>query len=150
MRGPTRVTIGWTLLAMLLVSLAVVVGPPAGAHHRSGPCDVHRREGEPLRSHSTRLIRCAAAEWEVPGGPERAICIAEAESHLNPRAVSEDGEYVGLFQHSAAAWPERFDEWTEPAWERDPRATSGRSNAIVTIRIVNANGWGSWSGVGDC
>jgi hypothetical protein len=149
MRGPTRGFVASTLLASLIAAI-VLVAAPAGAHHRAGPCDVHRRDGEAVRSHSTRLIRCAVAEWDVPGGVGKALCIAEAESHLNPRAISEDGAYVGLFQHSAAAWPDRFAEWTEPAWELDARPTSGRSNAIVTIRMVNANGWGSWSDVGDC
>jgi hypothetical protein len=149
MRGPRRAFAGSTLLAMVLASLALVA-VPASAHHRAGPCDLHRRDGETLRSHSTRLIRCAVDEWEVPGGVEKALCIAETESHLNPKAVSEDGAYVGLYKHSAEAWPDRFLEWTEPGWELDHRATSGRSNAIVTMRMVNANGWGSWSDVGDC
>jgi hypothetical protein len=146
MRGPSRVLTATMLVTIMLVASASV----SNAHHRAGPCDVHRRMGETLRSHSTRLIRCAVAEWEVPGGAEKAVCIAEAESHLNPRAVSEDGAHVGLFQHSAAAWPDRFAEWTEPGWELDERPTSGRSNAIVTIRMVNANGWGSWNGIGVC
>ena len=144
MRGLARASAA--VVAVVLLTLPT----PSYAHHRAGPCDVHRRDGETVRSHSTRLIRCAAAEWEVPGGAEKAICIADAESHLDPRAVSEDGAYVGLFQHSAAAWPDRFAEWTDPAWELDERPQSGRTNAIVTMRIVNANGWGSWGRVGDC
>jgi hypothetical protein len=134
MRRPTRAP------AAIVAAVLLALSTPASAHHRVGPCDVHRRDGETARSHSTRLIRCAVAEWEV----------AEAESRLNPRAESEDGAYVGLFQHSAAAWPDRFAEWTEPEWQLDERPTSGRTNAIVTIRMVNANGWGSWSGIGDC
>lgn len=149
MRGPSR-TLAAAIVAAILVAPATLLATPASAHHQAGPCDVHRRDAETVRSHSTRLIRCAVAEWEVPGGAEKAICIAEAESHLNPKAVSEDGAYVGLFQHSAETWPDRFAAWTEEGWELDPRALSGRSNAIVTIRMVNANGWGSWSGVGDC
>jgi hypothetical protein len=103
-----------------------------------------------VRSFSKRLIRCAAERWEVPGGPEKAICIAEAESHLNPRATSEGGEYLGLFQHSAEAWPDRYEAWTRPAWELDESALSGRTNAIVTIRMVNDGGWGPWEDVGGC
>jgi hypothetical protein len=99
---------------------------------------------------SRRLIQCAAEEWRVPGGAKRAICIADAESHLNPKAVSAGRRYLGLFQHSAEAWPDRYESWTKRAWDLDESALSGRTNAIVTIRMVNANGWGPWSGVDDC
>jgi hypothetical protein len=57
---------------------------------------------------------------------------------------------VGLFQHSADAWPDRYDAWTRKAWQLDPRARNGRTNTIVTIRMVNANGWGPWRGAGGC
>jgi hypothetical protein len=33
-------------------------------------------------------------------------------------------------------WPARFTEYTRPAWELSPRALNGRTNAIVTIRMV--------------
>jgi hypothetical protein len=103
-----------------------------------------------VRPFSRRLIRCATERWEVPGGAEKAICIADAESNLNPRATSAGGEYLGLFQHSAEAWPARYDEWTRPGWDLDESALSGRTNAIVTMRMVNDAGWGPWEGVGDC
>lgn len=146
MRGTSRSLMAASVAVLVLAAPAA----PAQAHHLEGPCDVHRREGESVRSHSTRLIRCVVGEWEVPGGAEKAVCIADAESHLNPKAVSESGDSVGLFQHSADAWPDRFEAWTEDEWELDERALSGRSNAIVTIRMVNANGWGAWGDVGDC
>jgi hypothetical protein len=136
---------------MVLAVLGLAVLPaPAQATNRPGPCDVHRHEGEPLRSWSRRLIRCAAERWEVPGGPEKAICIADAESGLDPEASSAHHEYLGLFQHSAEAWPERYDAWTRTGWALDETALSGRTNAIVTMRMVNASGWGAWEDVGDC
>jgi hypothetical protein len=88
--------------------------------------------------------------WEVPGGFEKALCISETESGLNPESTSESGDYLGLFQHSAEAWPDRYEEWTRPAWDLDPSALSGRTNAIVTARMVNVSGWGHWEDVGDC
>jgi hypothetical protein len=136
--------IGILALALLLPAA------PALAEHDDGPCDVHRREGEAVRAHMKRIIRCATDRWSVPGGAEKAICIADAESHLNPDAVSAGGTYLGLYQHLAEAWPERYEEWTRRAWELDESALSGRTNAIVTIRMVHENGWGPWSGVGDC
>jgi hypothetical protein len=144
MRGPLR------LLVILLVSGLVAGASPVAAAPTTGPCDLRRVDDEGVRSFSRRLIRCATERWEVPGGADKAICIADAESNLNPRATSAGGEFLGLFQHSAEAWPERYDEWTRPAWELDANALSGRTNAIVTIRMVNDAGWGPWEGVGDC
>ena len=54
----------------------------------------------------------------VPGGQDRAICIARRESGLDPTATSSPtGEYRGLFQHDRDLWPARYDRYTEPAWE---------------------------------
>jgi hypothetical protein len=148
MRGPLR------LLAILLVSglmSGLVVGAaPVAAAPAVGPCDLRRGEDEGIRTFSRRLIRCAVDRWEVPGGADKAICIADAESNLNPRATSAGGEYLGLFQHSAEAWPDRYETWTRPGWGLDDSALSGRTNAVVTIRMVNEDGWGPWEGVGDC
>lgn len=144
-----RPSIRVVAVAGVLVTLASVAAP-AVAEHRPGPCALDRAENEDVRRYVKRLIRCATGEWPVPGGAERAICIAEAESHLNPKATSEDGAYLGLFQHAAEAWPGRYRDWTEEDWELDDRALNGRTNTIVTIRMVNANGWGPWRGAGDC
>jgi hypothetical protein len=138
------------MLVCLLALASIAAGTASGTALRRGPCDLERADGETVRGHSRRLIRCAAERWEVPGGARTAICIAEAESHLDPEATSADGTYVGLFQHSAEAWPDRYAEWTRPAWQLDESPLSGRTNAIVTMRMVNADGWGPWRDVGDC
>jgi len=144
-RAPNRLLA--TLLALALLSL------PASALARTarvGPCDLRRGDAESARAFSKRLIRCAAERWEVPGGSDKAICIADAESGLDPEATSADGEYLGLFQHRAEAWPDRYRTWTRPSWDLDSSALSGRTNAVVTMRMVNADGWGPWEGVGGC
>ena len=107
-----------------------------------------RLEGEAIQDFSRRLIGCAASRWPVEGGAEKAICIAERESGLIPTASSPTGMYVGLFQHSAADWARRYEEWTRPNWRLKVNPYNGRTNAIVTIRMVNAEGWGPWAGVG--
>jgi hypothetical protein len=146
-RGPAR---------LLAVALAIGAIAPLGVaradegDERPGPCPIVRAEDQGVQDWVRDLIRCAERRWEVPGGAEKAICIAQAESGLDPKAVSEDGTYVGLFQHSAAAWPDRYEEWTRRAWALDERPLNGRTNVIVTIRMVNAGGWGPWEGVGDC
>jgi hypothetical protein len=135
-----------SIVALGLLSVPV----SADVHRGSGPCDLRPHGSESVRSLSRRLIRCAAERWEVSGGPERAICIADAESGLDPEATSDHGAYLGLYQHSAKAWPERYETWTREGWELDESALSGRTNAIVTIRMVNANGWGAWEEVEGC
>jgi hypothetical protein len=138
----------WTAAA-LVTATAVVVSPgPAAAEDRSGPCDMHRAEDEPVRRFSRRLIRCAATRWPVRGGAEKAICIARRESGLNPRRTSETGQYLGLYQHDADLWGGRYAAWTRERWALNPRALNGRSNSIVTIRMASANGWGPWRGEG--
>jgi hypothetical protein len=133
--------------AIVASSLATIPGP-AAAEDRSGPCDLHREADELVRRFSRRLIRCAATRWPVRGGIEKAVCIARRESALNPKATSEHGHYLGLYQHDAEAWDGRFGAWTRERWELNPEALNGRSNAIVTIRMASANGWGPWRGDG--
>jgi len=94
-----------------------------------------------------RKITCAADVFgPVPGGAHRGICIAARESGLIPTASSPTGLYVGLFQHAAAMWPDRYAKWTDPGWQLSDSAFSGRTQAIVTIRMVHAAG--SWKAAG--
>jgi hypothetical protein len=132
--------------------LALFAGPtPARARYMPGPCFLPARTAETVRHHMKRIIRCAVDLWPVPGGAAKAICIADRESHLNPEASSRTGKYLGLFQHSAAAWPNRYTSYTRPEWKLHTSALNGRTNAIVTIRMVHAvgtKGWRPWAGAG--
>jgi hypothetical protein len=137
---------------VLLIGAIAPVGLARGTEgeERPGPCPILRAEGQRVQDWVRDLIRCAERRWEVPGGAERAICIAQAESGLDPKTVSADGTYVGLYQHSAAAWPDRYAQWTRRVWQLDERPLNARTNVIVTMRMVSAEGWGPWQGVGDC
>jgi hypothetical protein len=139
---------GTILLLAALPARAVTIGAATPRDDRPGPCALTRADGETTQDFSRRIITCAADRWPVPGGAEQAICIADRESGLIPTASSPTGLYLGLFQHSAAAWGDRYLEWTRPAWELKPNALNGRTNAVVTMRMVNAEGWGPWAGVG--
>jgi hypothetical protein len=134
--------------AALVLAAATLSSPTvASAHHDAGPCDVHRREDGSEQRHSKRLIRCAVRRFgPVPGGPERAICIAERESGLIPDAQSLTGAYLGLFQHSEEYWPWRYETFTRLRWQLSDSALSGRTNALVTIRMVAAAK--SWTSAG--
>jgi hypothetical protein len=125
-------------IAILVLIAGVLLGAtPASATH-PGPCNFHRLESESIKHLAKRKIVCAVERWgPVPGGPARAICIAKRESGLDPSATSEPtGRYRGLFQHDRSFWAWRYDTYTMPAWELSHRALNGRTNAIITIRMV--------------
>jgi hypothetical protein len=142
-------TTGGALALSLLASGSAVASPLHPAATRvPGPCALVRADDEAIQDFSIRLITCATARWPVEGGAEKAICIADRESGLIPTASSQTGMYVGLFQNSAADWPRRYDEWTRPIWQLKENPYNGRTAAIVTIRIANAEGWAAWAGAG--
>jgi hypothetical protein len=132
-----------TLLGALLIPATLVAAPAASAHHDTGPCDFHRIADETIHHFSKRQIRCASERFgPIPGGRRRAVCIATRESGLDPEASSATGLYLGLFQHAAAYWDHRYDTWTRPVWGLPDSALEGRTNAIVTIRMVrDLGGW---------
>jgi hypothetical protein len=150
-----RVTAAAAVLTAGAIVVTLFAAGPAGATRIgavdprvAGPCALAREDGEAIQDFSIRLITCAADRWPVPGDAEKAICIAQRESGLNPATMSPTGLYVGLFQHSAAEWPNRYAEWTRPVWQLKENPLNGRTNAIVTMRIVNAEGWTAWAGAG--
>jgi hypothetical protein len=136
------------LLAAAVTAIALLV-PVAGPASAAGPCDLPMTEDETVRHRMVRIIRCATARWPVRGGAERAICIADRESGLDPKARSPDRTYLGIYQHSAKEWPDRYQSWTLPSWELDDSALVGRTNIIVAIRMANVDGWDAW-GVDGC
>jgi hypothetical protein len=136
-----------TVAIVVAVTMSAVPRPVRAADV-PGPCYLTALTGETVKHRMKRIIRCAVDLWSVRGGATKAICIANRESHLNPHASSADGKFLGLFQHSAAAWPGRYDRWTRPKWQLHNNALNGRTNAIVTVRMVHAGGWGPWKGVG--
>ncbi len=139
---------GAVTLALTLV-LTLCGASPVSARTEAtttptGPCALTRGVAEPVQGFSKRLIRCAASHWVVPGGAAKAICIAGRESGLVPTATSAGGAYLGLYQHSARYWPIRYRTWANAGWHLRSTALSGRTNAIVTLRMVHAaGGWAS-------
>jgi hypothetical protein len=143
----TAVT-GGALALSLLSATPASAALPRTTTPAPGPCGLVRSVGEAIQDFSIRIITCAADKWPVDGGADKAICIARRESGLIPTASSPTGMYVGLFQHSAADWPNRYAQWTRPSWQLKENPYNGRTNAIVTLRMANAQGWGAWSGAG--
>jgi hypothetical protein len=127
----------------LLIAVTATASPISSPDAGGGPCALTRRTGEPMTHLTRRRITCAVDRFgPVGGGAARAICIAKRESGLDPTAESATGKYLGLYQHSAKMWPDRYDRWTRKVWSLSHRALNGRSNSIVTIRMVHAlGGW---------
>ena len=132
----------------MLVALALVLAsaPSASARDASGPCDFHRDEGQTVRQFSKAQIRCAVTRWPVPGGNDVALCIAKRESRLLPWAESGDGLNKGLFQLHVRYWDGNYDAYARPTWRLPKRILSGRTNAIVSIRMAHDIGWAPWGG----
>ena len=136
-----------TVLVTLPLLVGILAVPSALAKPGVGPCDVAQRTNETITHLMKRRITCAADRFgPVPGGATRAICIAKRESGLNPSASSPTGEYLGLFQQSSTYWPKRYKTWTQAAWQLSTNAKNGRSNSIVTLRMVHAAG--GWKAAG--
>jgi hypothetical protein len=141
-RGGTRIGSAAVVLAVL-GTIVVTPATSRAVNTLPGPCSLQRLDGESVQHLSARRVRCAVRVYgPVRGGADRAVCIAARESGLDPRASSATGMYLGLFQHDAIAWPNRYRTWTDPIWNLSTSALSGRTNAIVTIRMVRtAGGW---------
>ena len=131
-----------TVVTLPLI-LTLVTMAPTHAKPGVGPCDLTAKSGESVAHFMRRRITCSVDRFgPVGGGATRAICIAKRESGLDPTASSATGEYLGLFQQSSKMWPGRYKTWTRNAWQHSTNAKNGRSNAIVTIRMVHAaGGW---------
>jgi hypothetical protein len=123
-------------LAMTM-TFALPAGPASAAGSvNDSVCDFRWRDST---YQLKRLIRCAARRWAVPGGPDKAIAVARCESHLDPFAYASGN--AGLFQQAVLYWPSRARTFGFPdAW-----AYNGRANAIVSIRMAHASGWGAWT-----
>lgn len=130
------------LLVLTLVSTIALQALPASAHdgtfhaNANKVCPIDWRDGP---DEVERLIRCAARQWPVPGGPDYAVAVARCESGLDPRTVWY-GHY-GVFQHVSRYWPERAEAYGFAG--KSP--LNGRANVIVSIRMAHVGGWGPWS-----
>lgn len=137
------------LVVLLTAGSLLWVPSLAQAHHRPGPCNVHwvkawreHRDTRPI----VRIIYCAVARWPVPGGITKALDVANRESGYRPDADNPYSDASGVYQHRLHLWPPRYRDWTLRGWRLYPNVFNGRTNVIVTIRMVHAHGWGPWGG----
>ena len=124
-----------------------------------GPCDARWFVNiKPTLGHDIvvrrvqNLIRCAVRVWSVSGGVEKALAVADCESHFWPWATN--GSSKGVYQHIETYWIGRVRAYLRPGWFwqlRDddlstwPGIFQARANVLVSIRMAHVGGWGPWS-----
>ncbi len=130
------------LTAALLTLTTILLLPPidsAHAQRRSEVphtfCPIDWRAGD---AQVRRLIRCAEERWSVPGGAAKALDVARCEAGFEPDAYSSGN--AGVYQHATRYWPGRARTWGFDGWS----VYNGRTNVIVTLRMVHRAGWDGW------
>jgi len=123
-------------IAPASMSGAAELGTGRNAQVPARICNVEWRKGT---YQVKRLIRCAAHHWNVPGGPDMALYIANRESQFHPNAYNPSG-CAGIYQHMLRYWPGRAAAYGFRGWS----AFNARANIIVTMRMVSHTGWGPW------
>ena len=100
-------------------------------------CAVDWRKG---RFFVKQLIRCAAHHFGVD--VNKALAVADRESHYSPRAYNSWSCASGIYQHLCTYWPGRATTYGFHDWP----AFNARANIMVTMRMVRRGGWGPWGG----
>jgi hypothetical protein len=76
--------------------------------------------------------------------PRKAVCIARAESGLNPAATN--GTHDGLFQWSRAYWPSTRNQFPQLKLHTAPSAFNARTNSAYALKWQADIGYSPWSG----
>jgi soluble lytic murein transglycosylase-like protein len=93
------------------------------------------------------IITLSAQFYGVP--PEYAMCIAQAESNLDPSAVGDNGDALGLYQWHVAAWTETRAKMgldPDPALRADPYEAT--NTAMYAMGVLHD--WYKWSTDAGC
>lgn len=141
------------LATMLLLVPAVSARAGTAFEPRAGTALQVRARGIPTRicpiawqrgpRYVRRLVLCAARRFQVPGGPAKALAIADRESRLHPRAYNPSSGALGIYQHLRRYWPGRADEYGFRGWS----GFNARANIFVTMKMVRQlGGWWPWGG----
>lgn len=130
------------LMTLLAATSLLWLGAPHLAEARNPEC----RFGTETQRAVKRTIWCVALRLGVPGGPRKAVAIAERESGLGADELNPGGA-CGVFQHyPASAFYDRYEALMQRRWLTAPeRCLNDRSNVIVSLTLVNRAGWSAWS-----
>jgi len=139
------------LFATLILTAIITVFPIAQGHasplegsllkttttKTSTVCPIEWRDGT---AKVKALIKCAAQHFGV--STDKALYIADRESHFRPTAYNSWSCAKGIYQHLCKYWPSRADAYGFDNWS----AYNARANIMVTMRMVKHYGWGAWGG----
>jgi hypothetical protein len=122
---------------MLVITFLVTALLPAAAHAGTvaRSCPQPATGPESVKS----LIRCAAPKLGL--STSKALQVAWRESRYHPGARNNSSGTCGVFQHMPRYWPERVRRWY---WGTDPSCYDGRTNVLVSLRMVRSGGWSPW------
>ena len=115
-----------------MLALASLLGLSAcGSPESRWPSTTH------VDSASVPAGYCSASYQAQFGWPDpvKAAHVCRCESKGNPRAVSHNGLYAGLFQFSRATWQ---------SVGRDGDPFDPASNSEHAYRLWRRRGWGPW------
>lgn len=126
------------MILAVVLSVSLALGTTGQQEPRHAPCS---RIPDHKVAH---IIRCSAKRFGVD--PEAAIAVARCESSLRPSAIGgTGGNYYGLFQHHRDYWAGRWALWgVHGRWRVPNDPLDALANALVTMRMVRAVGWGPW------
>jgi hypothetical protein len=128
---------------LLTVPVATSVAADRGTSYSGVPRKICPIDWQKGTWHVKKLIRCAAHRWHVPGGAEKALSIANRESHFRPRAYNSYSGASGIYQHLRTYWPGRAFTYGFKGWS----PFNARANIIVSMRMVHRLGsWRPWGG----
>lgn len=122
-------------VVMLTATIAVLSAPAYAATPVSKACTQPAKNASGVKA----LIKCAAPRLGV--STSTALAVAWRESHYQPGARNPSSGTCGVFQHMPRYWPERVRHFY---WGHDPSCFNGRTNVLVSLRMVRAGGWGPW------
>ena len=95
----------------------------------------------PERAGADMGVRDAIAYW-FPDQAEKATRVADCESSLNPRTVSPNGKWHGIFQVAVAYHRSAFERVTGQSWEDGIYVAY--YNAQYAKHLYDDQGWGPW------
>lgn len=104
------------------------------------------RRGIETHKNVKQTIWCVAKILVIPGGPGKAVRIADRETGLGDDEVNDISGACGIFQHNpASVFGSRYNQYMQKRWKPAPRkCLNDRTNIIVSLTMVNRAGWGPW------
>lgn len=137
-----------TLVVVMTAMLFGLAAPPAQAGYMQNTCSFQKIDPGKWTDHEERMtVSCFAMKFGVSAS--MAELIVSHESGWNRFAYNSGSGAAGLFQHLSRYWSTRVHTYAKALnrWDvHDRRWTSPRAQAVVSMAMARASGWGAWCG----